>query len=223
MTASLGTIKEVELNGRKFLIHHTFLEMVASVGPFRGRTYLYPTINSVLSLIKENVPEHFSFRDDNGSLPLHIAVSARCLPEESSLFKILIDECPQSCSIPDGQGRLALHMALDNGLSCVDTLVEAELRALATRCIVTHMYPYQLAAYGLVEEKTQLSEDTTLVDSTYKLLRGAPHLIRHTSDAARELLMNSSIYKEYQMNKLKIAQLEARNAQLTHDRDEATG
>jgi ankyrin repeat protein len=98
------------------------------------------TVLRVLQLIQERVLDQFRMRDDNGSLPLHIAMRNsharrnQVLTHDypSKLISFLLNEFPESISIPDGQGRLPLHIAVEHGLPCYDILVNADSRALTT-------------------------------------------------------------------------------------------
>jgi hypothetical protein len=150
MAASFGTIKESEMNGRTFFVLHAFLDMIGCVGPIKRRRHNYDSrsILKILKIIKMKVPEQFCLRDQHGRLPLHIVVSAHGLGGASELVKFLLTVHPESVRIPDGKGRLPLHVAVENQLfSCIDLLVHAEPRALVTRCVVTHLHPFQLTAY----------------------------------------------------------------------------
>jgi hypothetical protein len=161
---SLGMVKENEMRGCTFLILHAFLAKVSRVGPFNGcvqdsldylsyddttvilalpmmtvtmstvtTTYFARKRNaiSILKLIMEKVPEQFRMRDDFGSLPIHIAVrnshSDKRMNDENNtslLFQFLVAEFPESVGMP-------------TRLPCYKILVDAEPRALTTRCLVT--------------------------------------------------------------------------------------
>jgi hypothetical protein len=141
-----------------------------------------------------------------------------------AIIEYLLEEHPESAGISDERGRLPLHVAVENGLPCIDLLIQTEPRALSTRCLVTHMYPFQLAAYGLAtrEEHCASKDAQTIaaIETAYNLLRKSP-TTAHVLTAPREPWMENPIYKEIQTNKkdillykLKIAELEARNFKL---------
>ena len=236
MAATCGTVSGSELNGRRFLILHAFLEMISGVGSFQEQFPIYcgdisSRVMRVLELLKERVPEQFHCQDDFGSHPLHIAVRNKhastyeSTRDTSSLvIEYLVKEYRKSAGSPDEQGRLPLHVAVENALPCIDLLIQAEPRALVTRCLVTRMYPFQLAAYGLAtREEYCTSTDKQIiaaVETTFNLLRNSPSTARVLA-ARREPWMENPIYIDIQLNKkdillykLKIAELEARNYKL---------
>lgn len=215
MAASLGTVKEEEKNGRQFLVLHSFLELVSNQGPFDR--FVFPGSPRVtkyfLVLIKENVPEQFCMYDDAGSLPIHIAVRNKKAAElgrrkcTRDCLDVILSVYPDSAGIPDQQGQLPLHSAITNGLANLQMLVDAEPRALAMRCAVTRMYPFQLAAVALSAARPSRKEQQVreAVNRTYMFLRACPQTIQ-APNAVSKPWMDLPIYKEIQLHKLKIAQ-----------------
>jgi hypothetical protein len=182
-----GTVKD-NVQASNFLVLHAFLQMLSRVGPFiaccdRYRKHHYFSFH-VLKHIKEKAPEQFRLRDGDGSLPLHIAVrnehSCDHIHNESyssEIIEFLLKEYPESAGLPDGQGRLPLHLAVETGLPCYEIIANAEPRALQTRCIVTHMYPFQLVFFR-DPERYKKEWQWGLLNRTYKLLRKAPLMAR---------------------------------------------
>jgi hypothetical protein len=100
-------------------------------------------------------------------------------------MEFLLEEYPEAAGIADGQGRLPLHIAMECGQSCADLLLDVEPRALATRCMVTHMYPFQLAAFALEDSENEMhsvprnDKQREATNTMYMLLRKTPHLLPH--------------------------------------------
>jgi len=70
------------------------------------------------------------------------------------------------------------------------------------------VYPFELVAYRLATNETQLPPDYVQeesLDAMYTLLRMAPHVAR---TAIREPWVDSAAYKEFLLNKLKMAQID---------------
>jgi len=203
-----STPRDEELNGRRFLILHAFLEMVSGVGPFddcenHDVPVMYEPLGihkideviDILKLIKEHAPEQFHMRDDKGRLPLHIALSNSHVVNQqewrnypSKLVKFLLQDYPESAGIPDRNGRLPLHIAMEHGIPCFRLVAKAEARALTTRCQVTHLYPFQLAVAGLSLRETSPRETSVniSVENAFKLLRMCPEVIGLVANAAEE-------------------------------------
>jgi hypothetical protein len=215
MKLTMGVTREEDLNGRRFLLLHSLLEAVRRVGPC-DQLGLFDLITYA---IKERSPQQFSTKDDNGALPLHIAASfenKKCFrndrgtersKHEFYTITALLNEYPEAASIPDGQGRLPLHIAASHGLVCSDLIAKAEPRALVTRCVATHMYPFQLAALA-----PDYTEEVANINNTYDMLRKAPHVLQRYR--VNDAWTNSPEFMEIQQNRLKMAQLEVRNVSL---------
>lgn len=146
-----------------FHVLHGLLETIEG-----GKCDQGETVNQLLQIIKDNDPKQFRMRDDRGLLPLHIAIRhslrasadpdsstrsslylerSRCTPTSSIQF--LVDEYPEAVGIPDENGRLPLHVAAEHGMPFVDVLASAGPRAVTTRSLETHFYPFQLVALSL--------------------------------------------------------------------------
>jgi hypothetical protein len=159
-----------------------------------GVRHASQTIFSFLNLVRQHSPEQFRTRDVSDSLPLHIAVQLPFDPARAiivleypeAVIEFLLYEYPEAAGIADGQGRLPLHIAMEHGLPCADLLLDAEPRALETRCMVTHMYPFQLAALAWEDSEhemhsvpTQSNKQIEEINTMYTLLRKMPHLLSH--------------------------------------------
>jgi len=86
-----------------------------------------------------------------------------------SVLEILVQWNPQAASMADKQGRLPLAHALVSGKSWtkgVNNLLMAAPRSLETRDILTHLYPFQLAAVHARD-----------IDTIYALVRSLPELV----------------------------------------------
>jgi hypothetical protein len=212
------------VQGSPFLVLHAFLQMLSGVGPFiacrdhlRRSDDISCSIN-VLRRIKEKVPEQFRLCDVDGSLPLHIAVRNEHSCERnnasysSEIIEFLLKEYPESAGLPDGQGRLPLHLAVETGLPCYEIIVNAEPRALHTRCIVTQMYPFQLVFFGEPERYKKYMQHM-LLNRTYKLLRKAP-LMACGMASRHEWWIDTPEFKELGRNELNMKKLQLRNAKL---------
>lgn len=213
------------MNREKFLVLHMFIAMISGAKRTLPNTDDYlaesesrmQAVIDILSVIKERDPEQFHLRDDDGFLPLHIALENKYSRTKSRdwlsyeypsrLIQFLLNEHPESVRIPDGQGRLPLHIAAEYGIPCFQIIMDAETRALATRSPVTHMYPFQHVAYtdGVF---FRAMPKLAAVDMTYTLLRKCPHVMNNFVGAttAKEPWIHSDIYKEILRNELKMAQ-----------------
>jgi len=60
----------------------------------------------------DNYPGSLMEADDQGRLPLHIALDHAYWNTE--LIRSLLDRCPQSLYVPDDSGRTPLHVACEN-------------------------------------------------------------------------------------------------------------
>lgn len=236
-----GTTREDELDENRFLVLHAFLKLVRRAGAFgdkKKRVRMLPDridgILKVLTMIKERDPDQFRSRDNDGSLPLHIAATMmhrrvadgrifvtpqRYNSYTSVMVKFLLHEYPESIGIPDQQGRLPLHIATEQKLPCYDVLVNTEARALTTRCIVTRMYPFQLAALGREDVSVCADAHNEWTGMIYTLLRKTPHLIQDGMSSNNEPWRNSQEYLEIQKIDLSMAQLQARKISLKHKVD----
>jgi len=225
-----GMMKDDDSHERPFLVLHAFLEMIGAAGPFRGMACDYlkeissrpdiDTVVSMLELIKKKAPEQFHIRNENGLLPLSVVMTSPRFTDDkererdyaSKLVTFLLNEYPESAHMPDKQKRLPLHVATEGGLPCIELLEKVEPRALETRCPVTHMYPFQLVAFGLAERDSHESSPRKSVDTIFTLLCKAPHLLEN--ETVHQPWMDSPEYKQIQRNKLKIAQVMANAAQI---------
>lgn len=92
----------------------------------------------------------------------------RIIPE---VLQVILEACPQSARYRCAEtGRLPLHVAA-HVEGCMN-IVRAHPIALKTRCPVTKLYPFQLAALNLASENNNSS-----VEIGWNLLRAAPELL----------------------------------------------
>lgn len=145
----MGTVKEAEMNSRRFLVLHALLEMFGRVGTLLQTPYCRcRTLCRDSCIVPAEGPRAVSRveRDEYGFLPIHIVVqSAHCARfGKVLLVTFVLNEYPMAASVPDAQGRLPLHVAIENGFESlsIDLLVDVEPRALATRFPLTRMYPF---------------------------------------------------------------------------------
>ena len=105
-------------------------------------------------------------------------------------------------------------MASEHKLPCFEILAAAEPRALTTRCTLTRMYPFQLAAVRTTPEGLDKDDehDVQWTDMIFSLLRKSPHLIQ--SGVRNEPWKDHPDYLELQRIDLTIAQLQARQVSL---------
>jgi hypothetical protein len=84
---------------------------------------------------------------------------------------------------------LALEVAIENGLECINKLVEAEHRAMETRSMVNYMYPFEqvaaLATHGIHGQLPHDLVETEALTVIYKLLQIA-NGAAHSRNATRE-------------------------------------
>jgi ankyrin repeat protein len=206
------TRQEEPSDNNTFPILHSVLKLLCKVG-IRQDPYTSQTIVSILNLVRQRSPDQFRTRDESGSLPLHIAVQLPFMSivtattssdgestgepvtndQTRAIIKVLLEEYPEAAGIADGQGRLPLHIAMEHGQPCADLLLDAEPRALDTRCMVTHMYPFQLAALVLEDSENEMhlvprnDKQREAISTLYTLLRKTPHFLRQylvASDSA---------------------------------------
>jgi hypothetical protein len=221
--AVCGTVKDTEQTSN-FLVLHAFLQLLSGMGPFKKcwnhLEFELGLVVSILKIIKDKVPEQFRARDGGGYLPLHIAVRNRhCrsigfLYDESyasDLICFLLKEYPESAGVPDGQGRLPLHVAMEYNHPRFEIIANAEPRALHTRCMVTHMYPFQLVG---AEDSSEWMQKI-LLSKVYTLLRKGPRVARGMAKDVWKL--DTPQYKTIVRNELKIAKIQSQNANLKRE------
>jgi len=153
---------------------------------------------------------------DNKPATLGDNLNRTCDTYGSKFVNFLLQEHPESVHILDGQGRLPLHVAAEHGLPCYDIIADAEPRALTTRCLVTHLYPFQLPAFGLAKMKSRYTSllyrtlQDAAIDMTYTLLRKTPHLIHGIIPC--EPWVENQECEEIERNILEITQLAPRSS-----------
>jgi len=114
-------------------------------------------------------------RDEEGRLPLHIAVTMSYTSTET--LRELLRRFPKAAKIVDA-GRLPLVAAILSGKTWengVQLLLEAEPRALSTRERLSGLYPFALAATITSSETHKSIAD---VDTIFQLLKAGPECIR---------------------------------------------
>lgn len=196
-----------EEEGRVFCLVHSFLYFAGEVLVANERDQRGPTREEeiagcvrVLNAITERNPGEFQIRDREGNLPIHTVANLVDAARPNQIVETLLAAYPESTRIANGQGQLPLHLFSSHADICSLNLAEAEPQALVTRCKVSGLYPFQLAAISRKENATSV---------IYSLLRKAPHVLQ--SYRKEESWMDSPEYKEIQQNKLKIAQMDARH------------
>ena len=137
-----------------------------------------------LGLLVHNIEQHdgaalpLERMDENGNLPLHVAVSVKgegdeyfvpdngtCidgdLSNRAAVIQMLLKAYPTAARVPNNVGRLPLHVAIVSctGWNVVRPLIESEPEVVAKRDPKTGLYPAMLAAlvgsldlcYGLLK------------------------------------------------------------------------
>jgi hypothetical protein len=112
----------------------------------------------------------------------------RIIPE---VLQVLLEACPQSAQHRCSEtGRLPLHMAA-HVEGCMH-LVQAYPSALKTRCPVTKLYPFQLAAMHSSTSSNESSNASSSVEIGWNLLRAAPELLAPTTDGTESTLTTAA-------------------------------
>eukprot|EP00566_Odontella_aurita_P000844 CAMPEP_0113537392 /NCGR_PEP_ID=MMETSP0015_2-20120614/6800_1 /TAXON_ID=2838 /ORGANISM="Odontella" /LENGTH=377 /DNA_ID=CAMNT_0000436881 /DNA_START=42 /DNA_END=1172 /DNA_ORIENTATION=+ /assembly_acc=CAM_ASM_000160 len=105
-------------------------------------------------------PEECRTPNEDMNIPLHLALKCRSDKQYSSFVgtelsnavDALLRACPNSASILDGSGRLPISLAIEAGVhwdhfgGALKKLFESEPRALSTRDVTSHMYPFMMCA-----------------------------------------------------------------------------
>jgi hypothetical protein len=106
----------------------------------------------------------------------------RIIPE---ILQVLLEACPQSAQHRCREtGRLPLHVAA-HVEGCMH-MVWAYPSALKTRCPVTKLYPFQLAAMHSSTSSNESNNASSSVEIVWNLLRAAPELLEPTNDCSTE-------------------------------------
>jgi hypothetical protein len=92
-----------------------------------------------------------------------------------------------------------------------EIIANAEPRALHTRCMVTHMYPFQLVG---AEDSSEWMQKI-LLSKVYTLLRKGPRVARGMAKDVWKL--DTPQYKTIVRNELKIAKIQSQNANLKRE------
>jgi len=163
MASSMGTVKDTELNGRTFLVLHEFSNSFAALA-IRGEV----TLPTILAERKGRNPTWiplFAFWNSSRNerhnsfvlvttidlfcctLPFKTLIFLKCSLSKtfsSRLIRFLVEAYPESVTMRDEKGKHPLHVAVEHYIPGHESIVEAEPRALETRCMVTRMCPFQL-------------------------------------------------------------------------------
>jgi len=224
MAASKGTIREDgELLGESsFLLPHAFLEAVTCAGRFRRKTFRderdyflldEKAIVSVLQYLWKTVPQQFMQTDDGGNLPIHIALTNRrsLLHSEkreygSNIIRFLLECHPESIRMPNGKGWYPVHISVQSLAPSYGMILDATPSwVLETTCPLTGLCPFQIPAlYVQNDAQRRLS-----VEMSYIILQKAPMMARGLA-AKRPPWLDSAIFKDIQIAKMKREQLSAR-------------
>lgn len=130
-------------------------------------------------------PSQIYTRDERtGRPPLSTAVASSVISgksdsESRSVVAELLALNPAAASAVDRDGRLPLHLALESLLTWeggVESLLGAAPRALRTRDVITHLYPFMAAAVG---GAGGLCADVTTI---FMLLRNGPEMAAGMAD-----------------------------------------
>ena len=138
-------------------------------------------------------PTLFRQTDQNGDLPLHVALRATCtagsgFAQTKDLIAVLVDAHAESARTKTAEGRLPIHLGLENGWPCHDVLLQVAPDCLQSKDPKTGLYPFQLAACAKTWDKKR--KRTQGLDTTYALLRKDPLQARPLQ--ARGLLEKTS-------------------------------
>ena len=105
-----------------------------------------------------------------GQTPLHYACCAstcgRSNVPVSEILQVLLEAHPTSIRMCNAKGRLPIDLAAEHSLpeQCLELLCKSEPRAIDTRDLYSHQYPFQSAGS---------------IATTYYLLRAKPHVLSY--------------------------------------------
>mmetsp|Transcript_22136 Transcript_22136/g.54780 ORF Transcript_22136/g.54780 Transcript_22136/m.54780 type:complete len:417 (+) Transcript_22136:129-1379(+) len=168
--------------------HIFFVHAAASMGA-RGCPI------EVLSHVMEKYPMQVFQRDEQCHLPLHVAIQKitwskhrkrRLKPKEKPFLESLLNAYPGSARerIYSDHHRYPLHSAIANGHSWSQGVREIFLAA--PECVIvrdscTGLFPFQLAAVPIIEEKSYSNDN---LETVFQLLRARPDVISYLQEAA---------------------------------------
>mmetsp|Transcript_61346 Transcript_61346/g.150160 ORF Transcript_61346/g.150160 Transcript_61346/m.150160 type:complete len:453 (+) Transcript_61346:304-1662(+) len=174
----------IKITNRKKMwsvLRETFLPIMMSTATItRGRALHtlidYRCLHSerMMDMALKLYSHQTSFRDELGRTPLHVAVadtgSCRC---SYAALQSLIDANPKAPRMADKDGRLPIDWAAECphvSTRNLALLMKGEPRAIDTRDLQTHRYPFVAAA---------LKEHHNSINNTYVLLRSKPHVLSY--------------------------------------------
>eukprot|EP00529_Nitzschia_sp_RCC80_P024625 CAMPEP_0113482648 /NCGR_PEP_ID=MMETSP0014_2-20120614/23030_1 /TAXON_ID=2857 /ORGANISM="Nitzschia sp." /LENGTH=447 /DNA_ID=CAMNT_0000376177 /DNA_START=214 /DNA_END=1557 /DNA_ORIENTATION=- /assembly_acc=CAM_ASM_000159 len=174
-------IKITNRNKMWSVLRETFLPIMMSTATITRGLELHTLVDyrclhseRMMDMALKLYSHQTSFRDELGRTPLHVAVadtgSCRCSYEA---LQSLIDANPKAPRMADKDGRLPIDWAAECphvSTRNLALLVKGEPRAIDTRDLQTHRYPFVAAA---------LKEHHNSINNTYILLRSKPHVLSY--------------------------------------------
>jgi len=131
-------------------------------------------------------PEQAKFKNAEGRLPLHVAVTNLCHDNQNDQVITRLVSCyPGAAGTPDVKGRFPLALAIEAGKlwgeGVLEKILFAAPQVLGTRDIATHMYPFMIAAVDQerseippMHPKNETKKDILQLTTIYCLLRENP-------------------------------------------------
>ena len=174
-------IKITNRNKMWSVLRETFLPVMMSTATITRGLELHTLVDyrclhseRMMDMALKLYSHQASFRDELGRTPLHVAVadtgSCRCSYEA---LQSLIDANPKAPRMADRYGRLPIDWAAECphvSTRNLALLMKGEPRAIDTRDLQTHRYPFVAAA---------LKEHRNSINNTYVLLRSKPHVLSY--------------------------------------------
>jgi hypothetical protein len=128
---SLSTKQPQDLSLQSFYPYHELIRLLVSP-TFCGAKFGLSGFLNTLEACTDSDPNAFLRPDNEGNLPLHVALSSECntslgIKGERRLIRYLLnlDSHAALCPENNGLGRLPLRMCIDNGWPVYDIIVEA--------------------------------------------------------------------------------------------------
>ena len=161
----------------------------------QGKTPLHIAAASTQRVIQREDQFHSHQQDqqvdDDNTFPISTTPGATTI--EDFLISTLIEQNPQAPRMTDFEGRLPIDYAAECGKTCIQglaRLIQSEPRAVDTRDLRDHNYPFISAALSngdnvgsssspTASSSSPPSYTTNSLSATYFLLRAKPHVLSY--------------------------------------------